>query len=358
MRIPRSALAFLVLAVTPVVQAQAQNEAPSQVQAPAPMAATPELELPQAESPDVTLSSQLDRFIDEHRADKAGLLAAFRFISSRNDDFPDVLYSKLTEYLRNFDPAEAARMSRVCTFRRIENQRDPAKRAALIGEFLDQHPDDPQAGDAAAERFQIMRELQDLEGAESAYRQRVLVDGDSPDTYAAMAAVYIEHNVNLTDAQGLLERAQGLLKSSGTATSRVTYFLVLSPDPARAESDIAYWQARAYLLQKEPAQAVAKIEKALVNRKDADTWYVAAEAQRARGKVSKAIESYMEAAALPSVKHVQQMAELEKLWVGGQFGTRPELEQRLRAIERRNFQSQSYVPTLTDRLARDFNFTT
>ncbi len=255
-------------------------------------------------------------------------------------------------------PERRRRLSAWARSRRIEHEHDPAKRAAVIGEFLNKYPEDARAPDAAAERFQIMRELHDLDGAESAFHQRERCDPESADNYAAMASVYIENGLNLGDAQRLLEKADRLLKSPSSASAQVKYFLVLSPDPARAESDIAYWQARAFLQQKDASHAVEKAEKALSNRQDSDAWFAAAQAYQAAGQISKALESYMEAVAQPSTEHVERVAQLDKLWLDGHFGSGTQLQQRIRALEQRNIHAQDYVPIITDRLAKDFEFTT
>lgn len=304
-------------------------------------------------------AAEISQFVDDHRADRPALIGAFNFSQMHDDHLPPDLYPRLMHYLEVLDPKQAEELDHMATRNRMQQEKDPRKRAEALGDFVRKYPNDPGAPSAAAERFQILRERQDVPGAEAVFQQLVQFDPNWADSYAAMAAVYIENSQKLDNALKLLDQAEQLNKNgTDPASSQVNFYVMLVPDAARNEATLASWRARALLRQGQGALALAPAQKALLTRKNSDDFFLVAQALEASGAKQKAVDSYMEAVLRPSRQHSQQMERLERLWINGGFGTNEQLQQKLEAMQDASFRGVNYKPRLVDRPAPPYEFTT
>ncbi len=303
------------------------------------------------------LAAEIDQFLNDHRLDKSALIGASNFIILREDRLPPQLLPKMMALVEAIDPKQAAKLDRMATFNRIQREKDRRKKADELAEFIRKYPDDQQAQRAISEWFRILRDLGNVAGAETAFHERVKIDPGSPDPYAAIAAVYIENNVRLEEAVKLLEKADELAKTN-QQNARSHMYLVLSPDTKRTESALAYWRARAYLKQGKGELALPLVEKALQAGKNSEVCLLAAQVYEVTGQTQKALDAYLQAVMQPSEGRVQQMERLERLWANGGFGSKEQLQQKIRSLEDERFKNAHYVPTVVDRPAPDFEFVT
>ncbi|MGE5205977.1 MAG: hypothetical protein ACM3PW_10200, partial [Chlamydiota bacterium] len=195
------------------------------------------------------LAQEIEEFIDQHRFDQSALVGAANFVVLRDNRLPPQLQPKLLNYLAATDRKDADTFLRLALFNRIQRERNPGKRTQALQEFVGKYPDDPQSPLAVDELFLIRWEQDDVAGAEAAFKERARLSPSWPDTYASMAAVYIENNVKLDQALQLLEKAQEV--QAGHPEGGHSLW-VLSPDSSRNAAILAYWRARTYVEQGRP----------------------------------------------------------------------------------------------------------
>jgi thiol-disulfide isomerase/thioredoxin len=304
------------------------------------------------------LNAEIDQFLDQHRFEMSALTGAANFIVNREGRLPPQLLPKMMSFIQAIEPKQAAKLDRMIAYARIQQQKDRRKKAEELRQFIKKYPSDPQTSWAVSERFRILRELGDVGNAESVFHQRVELNANWPDTYCAMAAVYIESSVKLDEALKLLDKAEELTKAGQQQASGIQIYAVLSPDPKRSEGVLAYWHARAYLQQGKGELALPLAQKALETHKNSDALFVAAQAYEVSGQTQQALDAYLQAVLLPSEKRAQQMERLEKLWISGGFGSKQQLQEHIRSLEDERFKKANYVPRLADHPVPNFEFVT
>jgi len=132
----------------------------------------------------------------------------------------------------------------------------------------------------------------------------------------------------------------------------------LSPDETQVPAGLAYWRARAYLLEGKGDLALPLAQKALDSRKTSDRYFVLGQAYEAAGRKQEAVDAYLAALALSSTQRARERDRLEKLWLSGGFGTSDQLEQRFKARADEAFRNEHYVPKLVDEPVKDYEFVT
>ena len=135
------------------------------------------------------------------------------------------------------------------------------------------------------------------------------------------------------------------------------YIVALAPDSKLADSSLAYWQARLYLLRGKGELALPLALRVLESRKTADVQFVLAQAYEATGQKEKARDAYLEAVLTPSRNQREQMERLEKFWTAAGFGNSDQLLEKIESLQKERFKNAHYVPLLVDRPAPDFEVT-
>jgi thiol-disulfide isomerase/thioredoxin len=304
------------------------------------------------------ISNEIDQFMTDHQFDEGPLINASGFILNHQEQLQPTLLPRNLNLIARLDPEEAEKVHRMAIFAWIRHVRDRRKRAEDLGVFVRKYPQDQEATRAANERFQILRDLGDVAGAESAFQQSVEVLQDWADNYAAMAAVYIENKVKLERAQELLDKAQSLMKVANQQPGDGRYYLVLNSDAKSSEAVLAYWRARLYLLQGKGELALPLAEQGVADRKNSDREFVLAQALEAGGQKDKALDAYLESVLVPSRDQRERMERLQKFWIGADFGNSDELFEKIEKLQQERFKNAHYVPALVDRPLPDFEFTT
>jgi thiol-disulfide isomerase/thioredoxin len=305
------------------------------------------------------VSTEIAQFIDDHQLDLYALDNAFGFVNNRGKHLRADLYPKLLRAIEVLDRDSAANLDRSALFGRIRRETDIQKRADALATFVQKYPNDPEAPWAAAERFNSLRQLHDINSAELLFPQLVQYDPYRADTYVVMAAVYIESSQKADQALKLLDQAEQL----GSAGKRdwspqIPFFAIASPDPTYTQTSLAYWRARAFLLQDKGDLALPLAEKVIGQRKHSAEYFLLAQAYESVGEKQKAVDAYFEALALPSEESEQQQGRLERLWIGGGFGTKEQLEGKVQGRLDEAFRKANYVPRFVDRPASEYEFTT
>lgn len=306
------------------------------------------------------IAEEVEQFLDEHKLDKSALIGASNFILHSEKRLPSTLYPKLMEYLEPLDPAMAARIDSSEGLNRIRREPDLHKRADVLRDYIAKHPADSQKGWATDELFQLYWRLHEVAAAEAMYEQRATEEPNWPDNYASMAAVYIDSGVKLQEAMGLLDKAEQLMKANPSWFQSRTHnwMFVLVPDPKETEAELAFWRARAYLLQGKGAAAAFLADKMLEYRKDSATYFVVAQAYEAAGDRQKALDAYLQAIVTPSTEHEKQLDSMEKFWLTARLGSREELQQRIETLQQERFKAEKYVPILVNRRLPEIEFLT
>jgi thiol-disulfide isomerase/thioredoxin len=303
------------------------------------------------------VGTEIQQFLTDHQFDEGPLVEASGFILNNQEHLPPALLPRELDLIARLDPKEAEKIHRMAIFAWIRREKDRRERAADLGAFVRKYPQDYDAPRAAAERFQILRDLGDVAGAESAFEQSVEVLPDWADNYAAMAVVYIENKVKLDRAQELLGKAQTLMKMDDQPTDGRQY-LILNPDLKRADADLAYWRARLYLLQGKGELALPLAQLAVQDGKTSDREFVLAQACEAVGQKDRALDAYLEAVLVPSRDQRERMERLQKFWIGAGFGNSDQLFEKIETLQQERFKNAHYVPALVDRPLPVFEFTT
>jgi thiol-disulfide isomerase/thioredoxin len=302
------------------------------------------------------VSTEVSHFTDEHQQDKDALRGAFYFVLNHEDHLPPELYPRIMSYLEATDPEEAAKLERTTAFNRLRHERDTRKQADGLAEFIRKYPSDPQAPNAGAWCFMALRTLHDVAGAEELFPKLVELDPGWADTYATMAAIYLENEQKPEQSLKLLDNAEQLF--SPKFNSRHNLSLTLSVDDTQVASTLAFWRARAYLLQGNAELALPLAKKALEDRKSSERYFVLGQAFESVGQKEKAVDAYLAAIARTSSEAPAQRERLEKLWLSGGFGTKEQLEQKLKTQDDEAFRKVNYVPKLVDEPVREYEFTT
>jgi thiol-disulfide isomerase/thioredoxin len=304
------------------------------------------------------ISLEIRQFIDDHSAEEFALVGAFNFVQSAGDRLPPDLYPKLMHELEAVNPAEAVRCDRMATLNRIHHEKNTGKQAEMLANFVHKYPNDPEAANAAAERFADLRELHDVKDAESMFPQLMQFDPNWADTYAAMAAIYLENDQKAEEALNLLAKAEklGPVDFGGHPAFHMTS--VWSTDNSQNQAVLAYWRARAYLLLGKPELALPLAQKAVEQRQSSATYYVLAQAWEAAGEKQKALDAYLEALARPSRENPEQTQRLKHLWVSSGLGSTNQIDDKIHAWQEEAFRRANYVPRLIARPVPDYEFTT
>jgi thiol-disulfide isomerase/thioredoxin len=305
------------------------------------------------------VSVEIRRFIGDHRLELEALGGASNFVTFNEKHLPPDLYPTLMHAIETLDPERAATIDRIAGLNRIRHEKGTRKRADDLAEFIRKYPNDRETPTAAAERLSLLRNLHEVDAAAALFPQLVQFDPGRADTYAAMAAIYIENGQKIDEALKLLDRAEQLGKSGvEPGAARIPYYLVLTPDPAQSAGTFAYWRARAYLQQNKGDLALPLAQKALDQRKTAGNYFLLAHAYESVGEKQKAVDAYLEAMAKPSEDTVKERERLEQLWVTGGFGTKEQLDLKLQAQHDQFFGKSNYVPRLVDISPNQYEFTT
>jgi len=304
------------------------------------------------------VGDEVSRFVDDHRANEDALIGAFSFVQLHEKHLPPELYPKLMHDIAAIDPTEANNLDRMASYNRIGEEKDARKRADLLADFARKYPKDPSAQDAYVERFAALRQLHDVSAAEAAFPKLLEIDPDWADTYATMAVIYIENKQKVDDALNLLDKAEQDATPDFHRSMTFHIFSVLSPDSSRNQGMLAYWRAQAYLQLGKPELALPQSQRAAEQLKSSSADYVLAQAYEAAGQNQKAVDAYLKAIARPSGQQLEQEKRLEALWVSGGFGTKEQLEQKLKAEQDETFKKANYVPRIVDRPVPEYVFTT
>jgi thiol-disulfide isomerase/thioredoxin len=305
------------------------------------------------------VSVEIGRFIDDHHLEIEALDGVSSFVVINEKFLPSPIYPRLMSAIEKLDPDRAAKIDRWAALTRIRREKDSRQKADDLGEFIRKYPNEAGTPLAAVQRMSLLRNLHDVDAAALLFPQLLQFDAGRADTYATMAAIYIDNGQNVDEALKLLDRAQQLGKSGvESGASRIPSYLVLSPDPAQAAARLSYWRARAYLQQGKGQLAVPLAQKTLEQQKSSANYFLMAQAYEAVGEKQKAVDSYIEAISHPSQDASLERERLEHLWVSGGFGTKEALDQKLQARRGQQFSQNEYVPRLVDSPVNKYDFTT
>ena len=304
------------------------------------------------------VSVEVSHFVDEHQHEERALRSAFYFVLNREKHVPPEIYPRLMRYLEEIDPEESARLDRTTSLNRLQHEQDTRKKADGLAEFVRKYPTDDHAPNAAVECLIAMQTLHDIAGAEAMFQKLRDFDPFWADTYATMAAIYLENDQKPEESLKLLDKAEQLGSPKANEPRAFYIFVTLSPDDTRTPATLAYWRARAYLLEGKGDLALPLAQKAVENNKTSERYFVLAQAYEAAGQKQKAVDAYLDAIAHPSTQGPAERERLEKLWVSGGFGTKDQLDRKLKAQEEEAFRKANYVPKLVDEPVREHEFTT
>lgn len=305
------------------------------------------------------VSTEIAQFINDQRLDLFALNASFSFVMNHRNQLSADLYPKLLRAVEELDPEKAKTLDRAGMFEFIRREKDNRKRADALADFVQKYPQDRHAPWAAAERFRSLRDLHDIDAAESWFPQFVQLDPARADTYATMAAIYIENERKPDQALRLLDQAEELRIPNGEASGpHIPFYTIVSPDPEHTKTALAYWRARVYLQTGKGSLALPLAQKVVDQQKNADNYFLLAQAYESVGEKQKAVDAYLEAIGRPSDDAPQQRERLERLWTTGGFGTKEQLDAKIQIQQNELFRKSNYVPRLVDSPASDYEFTT
>lgn len=307
------------------------------------------------------LSREIDRFLDAHAQDRMMIVAASNFVRGQKELAPAV-QDKMLRLLRPFEP-EYTNYRRSREWAAAVNQQDPAKQAQLCQRFIADYPGDESALSLYPFLFRARgRDLNDLPGAEEAFRAWSQAMPLDPDAYAAMAHLYTDRSQKLERAEKLLTRAGELYtgkrpeKRRGPFTAAEVGFW-----PERDRPWLRFLQGKLRLAQKKPQEALLDLEEAARYFKERqEVWFVLGRAQEGAGMREQAIASYLEAAAVPAQQSSDAREALDRLFGGEGSEGAARLEKLLEArlMERRAQAAAEYTPTPMERPLPDFRVTT
>ena len=304
------------------------------------------------------IAAEISRFIDDHRLDEDELRGTFYYVLNHETRLPSELYPRLMRYMEGVDPEEAARLERTTMLNRLRREKDTRKKADGLVEFLRKYPTDRQAPNAAVECFMAMRSLHDIAGAEAIFKTLLGFDPERGDTYATMAAIYLENDQKPEESLTLLDKAEQLGPPKPGDVQTFNIFLTFSPDESNTAATLSYWRARAYLLQGKGELALPLAQRAVADHRTSERYFLLAQAYEAVDQKDKAVDAYLEALAHSSTQSATEKERLEKLWLSGGFGTKGQLEERLKKQADDAFRNANYVPKLVDEPVREYEFTT
>ena len=303
------------------------------------------------------ISAEVSHFIDDHQHDEDALRGTFFYVLNHEKRLPPELYARLMRYLEAIDPEEAAKLDHMAAFTRLRHEKDTRKKADGLAEFIRKYPTDREAPNACVEYSEVLRTLQDVAGAEAVFPTLKQFDPVWPDSYATMAAIYLENDQKPEESLKLLDQAEQI--GPHDRSQHAFYRLVtLSPDDTHTAATLAYWRARAYLLQGKGDLALPLAQKAAEDQKTSDRYFVLAQAYEAAGQKDKAVDAYLTTLARQSQQSAAERERLEKLWLSGGFGTKAQLDQKLKTQQDEAFRKANYVPKLVNESVRDYEFTT
>jgi thiol-disulfide isomerase/thioredoxin len=305
------------------------------------------------------VSAEIAKFIDDQRLDLFALSASFGFVMNHPKELSPDLYPKLLVAIDQLDPERAQTLDRMGMFNAIRREKDNRKRADALASFVQKYPHDHDAPWAAAERLRALRELHDVDAAESWFPQVVQFDPARADTYATMAAIYVENQRKPDQALKLLDQAEQLgIPGREVSGPQIPFYTIVTTDPEYSKTALAYWRARAYLQVGKENLALSLAQEVINRRKGSDDYFLLAQAYEAAGEKQKAVDAYLEAVEHSSGDELQKRERLEHLWIDGGLGTKEQLDEKIRAQQNDAFRKANYVPQLVDSPASDYEFTT
>lgn len=308
------------------------------------------------------IAREVGRYLDVHKKDKSLLRAAGNFIGS-DQRLPHWVAEQYLNVLRPYE-REYADFKRSQELNALLRERDPATKLKLCREFLASYPDDRRSSSMYPLMFGAQAlDLKDLPGAEDVFQAWRRADPTNPDAYASMARLYIDRGEKLEEAERLLAKAFELYTGDRSVNRTGALFVSIEVGymPERDLPWLRFLRGKLRLAEGKPAEAVPDLEAAakyFENRQQ--VWFTLGEAQEQAGRKQDAINSYLEAATVPSQDSSAAQEALLRLFAEEGPGGTAKLEEKLvaRILERRAKAAAEYAPKPINRALSDFRVTT
>ena len=298
----------------------------------------------------MSLLAEINKFIGDHAADGFGLVDALNFTSSHSwvpAERNERLVAAIEPKEQDHDSAAFLLLSR------SSQERDNAKRTALLRELIAKYPDSSSAQGA---RSALFFATMDLAEREQMYSE--LHANNPADAYltAGMAHFYVNTNQKLPEALALLAEADAQLDAS--AAKKPGALHLSESGVNRERRQIAIDRAEILVRQGQAKEALAILLPMKPNFKLGHSYFLLAEALENSGDKKGAVDAYLEATIRPWNDQQKAFAELEKLWLQEKMGNKDDLQRRIVAKSAESFTTAEYEPKLLAHPAPEFALST
>ncbi|MBV9609837.1 MAG: redoxin domain-containing protein [Acidobacteria bacterium] len=239
-------------------------------------------------------------------------------------------------------PPNSADAAIIDTLSRAIHEPRKDKRAAMLRDFLREHPGNMKASEL------LFGASEDITEQERIYALLKSARPADPFLPFNMAGAYIHADVQLDKALALLDETDQRLAQSSAPVETV----------GQVKKFMATMRADILIRQNKPEAALAALQKYKSTFRAAHSYYLLGEALEKAGKKREAIDAYMEAVVHPSPDDAKHSAALERVWLSEKLGTRDDLQKKIEKKLAEEFKDANYVPKLTSRPAPQFELTT
>ena len=310
-----------------------------------------------------SVAGEIDKYIQSHLDEWQSVRSIGNYVVRNQDKLPPAFVDRVIPQIDALNKDSKNPLKAQLMYTRALRMQDRKQRMAAMDEFIKSYPDAVEVVFALDSKFYDFAAQRDVAGAEAAFaaamksrethKDQLRGSINDHNLYLTLAELYIENGVKLDEALKLADQSRDVMKAETSEPG-----ILVAPEVLGSmDAQIADTKARAYMAMKKSQDAAQQAQKALEQHKSSSTYLVLAQAQAAAGEKQKTLDAYFEALLLPSNNDTKIAAELKDYYLKQGLGDEVQLQAELDKRRQERFKSANYTPTLTDKPAPAFEFT-